>query len=319
MPTSEKLVFDKAADEWLDSLKSELRETSIARYKFLLETKVYPYFKGAEIDRITRRDVEYILSELLEYGGKDKTGLAPKTVIYVLSVIKNTLNYASIRYKVNTPNLSDIRIKQTPGKMRLFTVPEQIKIDRYLKYEQTPANLGMLVCSNTGLRIGEICALRWENIHISKKYIAVKEIAQRVEQPSIRGKKTKTKTIALETDSYCTKRKVPISDELAEILQKNRCPNNAYLLTGTTDMMDPRTLQSRFKKMLDLLEIPDASFQTFRNTFATRCIEEGISIKSLSEMLGHANVNVTMDRYVHPSIEDKVKDMNMLSGILAAK
>lgn len=179
----------------------------------------------------------------------------------------------------------------------------------------------MLVCSNTGLRIGEICALKWENIHIFERYIAVREIAQRIAQPSKRGKKTKTKTktVALETDSYCTKRNVPLSDELAEILQKNRCPNNAYLLTGTTDMLDPRTLQLKFKKMLDLLEIPDASFQTFRNTFATHCIEAGINIKSLSEILGHASVNITMDRYVHPSIEDKVKDMNMLSGMLAAK
>lgn len=287
----------------------------------MLETKVYPYFKDAEIWRITRRDVEYILSELLECGGKYKTGLAPKTVIDVLSVIKNTLNYASIRYEINTPNLSNIHIKQPPRTMRLFTVPEQIKIDRYLKYEQTPANLGMLVCSNTGLRIGEICAPKWENIHISERYIAVKEIAQRIAQPPKRGKKTKTKTktVALEIDSYCTKRNVPLSDELAEILQKNRCPNNAYLLTGTTDMLDSRTLQLKFKKMLDLLEIPDASFQTFRNTFATRCIEAGINIKSLSEILGHASVNITMDRYVHPPIEDKVKDMNMLSGMLAAK
>lgn len=308
------LTFGKVAEEWLEDRRAKLREASVARYGHLLESYIYPYFKSLEISRITRRDIEFVCSELLEEGGENKTGLSPKTVSDMFSVIKNVLNYASINYDASIPNMTNIHIKQEHKTMRVFTVPEQLKLDRYLRFCPTPCNVGILVCMYTGIRLGEICALKWENINLSQRYITVNETAQRLQNG-----KQKSKIITLEIGNYCSRRKVPICDDLMEILLKNRCADNAYLMTGTGDVLDPRTLRYRFKKILEELEIPDANFQTLRNTFAIRCVEAGMNIKSLSEILGHASVKQTMDKYVHPSMEDKVRDVNLMSGLLAAR
>lgn len=311
----ETVVFDIAAEEWLREVTSELRQTTIARYRNLLNTYIYPYFRNVSIERISRSDVEYICSELLATGGKDKRGLSPKTVKDVLSVIKNVLNYASITKNIKIPNLNNIPIKQEHKSMRVFTVSEELRLDRILRYDPNPTNIGILLSLNTGIRLGELCALKWEDINLKERYIDVEETVQRLR---VKGK-YKTKLFVLDIEGFGAKRKIPIPDSVYDVLEKNKGSKKTYLLTGTERMLDPRTLDNRYKRLLDKMEIPRASFTVLRNTFATRCVEADMDIKTLSEILGHASINITIDRYVHPTMDDKIEELNRIVNLLITK
>ena len=115
-------------------------------------------------------------------------------------------------------------------------------------------------------------------------------------------------------------RKIPIPDKLYDLMVEYKQSENSYFLTGVADKyIEPRTLQNRFKKAVKACEIENVTFHTLRHTFATRCVELGFDLKSLSEILGHANVNITLNRYVHPSMELKQQNMDKLSELLAVK
>ena len=130
----------------------------------------------------------------------------------------------------------------------------------------------------------------------------------------------KTTIVISAPKSDCSIRTIPIPDDIFQILEKQQKKANAYILTGNTyEYIEPRTLQYRFRSLMNQCDIEDAHFHVLRHTFATRCVELGFDVKSLSEILGHASVNITMNRYVHPSMELKQKNMNMLSNLLASQ
>ena len=149
-------------------------------------------------------------------------------------------------------------------------------------------------------------------------YVHIGIFLQRIQ--NIGENKRKTSILISDPKSECSIRKIPIPETVFQLLCKFKYPENTYLLTGHTQkFIEPRTLQYRFKAVLKTCNINDANFHSLRHTFATRCIELGFDIKSLSEILGHATVNITLNRYVHPSMELKQKNMNMLSELFAVK
>lgn len=305
--------FGAVAEEWLSSLRPELRESTVMRYRDLLDSYIYLYLKDINIESLTRKDVEFVCSRLLETGRKDNKGLSPKSVKLCLTVIKDVFEYASLNKNVNIPNLRNIKIEQEYKPMRILTITEHTKLDRYLKSDPTPTNVGIWLCLNTGIRLGEICALKWKDINLPGGYIYIKETAQRIRQE---GDK-KTKLSVLELKDTGARRKVPVTRVMCEVLRRNKSSENAYILTGDTKILDPRTLINRFKKVLERVEIPYASFNALRNTFAVRCVEAGTDIKILSEILGHANAGITMDRYIHPTMEEMTREMNKLSDVFS--
>lgn len=139
---------------------------------------------------------------------------------------------------------------------------------------------------------------------------------QRIQNPDGEGEKTSVNIS--DPKSKCSIRNIPLPDILLSSLKHARCPGNTYFLTGHPHtFVEPRTLQNRFKSIAKKCHIEDAHFHVLRHTFATRCVELGFDLKSLSEILGHASVNITLNRYVHPSIELKQQNMNLLSDLFA--
>ena len=176
--------------------------------------------------------------------------------------------------------------------------------------------MGILICLFTGLRIGEICALRWSDISLDEQYIHIHQTMQRIQTKD--DEKSKTSVVILTPKSSCSIRRVPIPDNLLYLMTEFQAPENAFLLTGKEKKyMEPRTLENHFKTIINLCSIDKANFHALRHTFATRCVELGFDVKSLSEILGHASVNITLNRYVHPSMELKKRNMNMLSEIFS--
>ncbi len=178
--------------------------------------------------------------------------------------------------------------------------------------------LGILICLFTGIRLGELRALTWDNISIDTKKLHIKKTMQRLQDKS-KEATHKTYISIDEPKSRCSVRTIPIPDNIMQDLDP-AYSRNAYVLTGNTkEFIEPRTMENRFKSILKKCNIADANFHSLRHTFATRCIEVGFDIKSLSEILGHANVNITLNRYVHPSMEQKRKNMDKLSSMFAVK
>ena len=213
---------------------------------------------------------------------------------------------------------SSIQVKRKDKSIRVLSRTEQEQLCKHLLAEPEPCNVGILICLFTGLRVGEICALRWEDVSFSDQTIHVHHTLQRVQNKSDNG--PKTRTVVTTPKSACSIRTIPIPDELNEVLITYKKSSVGYLLTNDEHkFVEPRTMQNWFKKALKLSGIEYANFHATRHTFATRCIELGFDVKSLSEILGHATVNITMNRYVHPTLELKKENMKKLSSLLAVK
>lgn len=311
-------TFKTVSLAWIESLKPQLKESSIVKYTNILETYLFPYFINSAIETITREDILSLSNTLLISGGQKADGLSPKTVNSIISVLKSIFLYASHYEKLTVTDICNISFKQPQKPMRILSLAEQNRLSNFLCENLTLTNLGILVCLYTGIRIGEICALKWEDISFDEKYLHVHKTMQRIQNKD--NNKQKTSIIISAPKSECSIRKIPLPDKIFQLIAAARCKENTYFLTGLVNtFVEPRTLQNRFKSVIKVCNINNANFHALRHTFATRCIELGFDPKSLSEILGHASVNITLNRYVHPSMELKQKNMNMLSDLFAVK
>ncbi len=309
----EKGIFETIAKEWLNNQKPQLKASSISKYTNILNSHLIPQFGSWQFRDITRHDVMIYSRELLS----SKYGLSPKTANNILSVLKSIFKYANKELSLNIPDINDISVRQPQKPIRILSIEEQSRLSHYLYDNLNTCFLGILISLYTGIRIGEICALKWSEINLQEHYIYVQKTMQRIqiEKPYIEGKKTKI--VVQAPKSNCSIRKIPIPDRLLQLLILYRAPEEAYLLTGSENrFMEPRSLENQFKSVAKKCNIVNINYHTLRHTFATRCIELGFDLKSLSEILGHASVNITLNRYVHPSMDLKQRNMDKLSDFL---
>lgn len=196
--------------------------------------------------------------------------------------------------------------------MRVLERYEERRLLRVLLRNMDRCKLGVFLCLYTGIRVGELCALKWENISLQERTVTVKETMQRLQtNRGVGGQKTQI--LITEPKSAAARRVIPIPDFVADRLSFFESSDKAFLLTGSvTDYIEPRTMQNRFKGYLKECRIEDANFHALRHTFATRCIESGFDVKTLSEILGHSSVRITLDKYVHSTIDWKRSNMDKL-------
>ena len=308
------ITFSDIAAEWIKLQAAQLKESSASKYRNILSIYLVPKFGNCVAHTIRRSEIIAYSSFLLTHGKKGQTGLAPKTVNSILSVMKSILKYAARELYIPIADLSNGSVRQPQKTMRVLSSPEQQRLSKYLLEQLSPCNLGILICLYTGLRIGEICALKWKNVSFEEGYIFVQESMQRIQ---VQAEKHKTAIFILPPKSACSIRRIPLPAELIRILEGERKGKNAFVLTGEENrFVEPRCMENRFNAIAAECKIDSVTFHSLRHTFATRCVELGFDIKSLSEILGHASVNITLNRYVHPSMELKQKNMNMLSTFL---
>ena len=311
-------VFSNIASEWFESIKLHTKTSTQNKYHNMLTNYILPEYGNQPFSTITYEFIEAHCKFLLESGGKKGNGLSPKTVSDVLAIIRNISKFAIRKgiYVANDANA--VQIRQDIKPMRVLNTAEQSQLCEYILKKPEACSIGILVCMFTGLRIGEICALRWEDISFSDQSIYIHHTLQRIQMH--RGHGAQTEVVVTTPKSSCSIRKIPLPDEILEILVLNKKASSGYVLTNDEyKFIEPRTMQNKFKKILKAVGIENANFHSLRHTFATRCVELGFDVKSLSEILGHATVNITMNRYVHPTYEMKKKNMQKLSGLLAVK
>lgn len=296
---------------WLAAIKPQIKQATFNKYQNLLASYVLPHLGDIDICDLAVDKLYECCNHLLQKGGKKGTGLSAKTVSDALSLIRRIICYAgSLGYNCACTG-KEFSINQPSKRINVLTQAEQDLLCQYLYQHQSERNLGILLCLFTGLRIGELCALEWNDVSLENGTIYVHQNIQRIQMEENSDRRT---AIVITTPkSQCSIRTIPIPDFMISVLKRADIERQGYLLTGRKKYLEPRTMENHFRKILDAASIRTVNFHTLRHTFATRCVEVGFDIKSLSEILGHANVNITLNRYVHPSFQLKKENMERLS------
>ncbi len=291
----EKMNFEKIAHEWIEYKKISIKESTYYNYLFIIEKYLNPEFKGINIESI-RNYNDYVQ----DWNKK----LSAKTTRDIINVLKAILRYYEDENdcilpvkRINIPKLEKKRLK-------ILSHKEKAILEKYCIEQNTLKTLGIVMCLNTGMRVGEICSLKWKNIDLANRYIYIENTMQRVYNERQRN----SNIIIDKPKSDCSIRSIPINQKLYEILKSIRKKYNDedYFLSGkSNNIVEPRNYQYTLKSILKKCKLKPYKFHILRHTFATNCIEVGMDAKSLSEILGHADVNITLDIYVHSS--DKIK------------
>ncbi len=289
---------------WLDDEQNKVKESTYANYAMKLQKHILPWFAGMKYETLTAHHLNDFIREKLN------SGLSNKYVSDIVVLIKSAARFGSKNY--NYPNrIEFVTMPKALDKTEkpLLNIEEQQRLQEGLVSDQTPSNVGILLASATGIRIGELCALKWSDIDLEKSIMTVRQTVQRVCNVGKKG----THLVISSPKSRSSFRQIPLPDFILPILKEARAADDCYILSGTHKLIEPRTLQYRFKSLLKRLSLPEVSFHKLRHQFATRCVELGFDVKTLSEILGHHSVEVTLNRYVHSSIERKRDCMKLFS------
>lgn len=301
-------TFGELADIWLESVRNNVKESTFSNYCMKLQKHIIPVLGGIKYEKLTIKFFNDFIDE------KINTGLSPRYVSDMCRLIKSITKFARQRlgYSDKAELLSLPRCEKKERQM--LTAAQQNLLTDHLTNSVSPSNLGIFISAVTGMRIGELCALKWADIDLEKRIITVSRTMQRIKNTV---GKTATKIVITPPKSKTSAREIPIPDVLYVRLKAMQKNGECYILTGKNTFIEPRTLQYRFKNILKKIGLPEINFHSLRHMFATSCIAVGIDVKTLSEILGHSSVEITLNRYVHSSIERKRECMNMFSDSLS--
>lgn len=308
--------FGKLSSAWINSLQMQIKESTYTKYNNILQSYILPEFANVLLHDVTSSRIQKFCDDLLTHGGVSGEGLSPKTVSDILSIIRSILRYSQIHGHHPSSTGKEVQVRQTPPNTVIIPRSSQEILCRYLYSHMSERSLGILLCLFTGMRIGEICALKWEDFSFEDRVIHIHQTMQRLQIRN--GEAQKTMILVTSPKSKCSIRTIPVTDSLLQLIKQEFPNRQGYVLAAMDEKyVEPRTMQNYFRYVQQQCGLVPVNFHALRHTFATRCIELGFDVKSLSEILGHASVNITMNRYVHPSMELKQQNMQKLSGLLA--
>lgn len=302
-------TFKELCREWLASAKLRVKQSSYCCYEKLINRYVIPYFENMKYSELGTPFINEFSDHLLKFGRINGFGgLSAKTVHDILVAMRSVAKYAEQEYGYRNPMKNISMPKFESKKTEVFDKNERKRLQDHLQSNLTESNLGILLTMYTGLRVGELCALTWNDIDFENGVVHIFQTLQRVSKSFDGGK---TALVTTTPKSKTSVRDIPLPLFLLNILKNNR--QSGYLLSGTDKPVEPRTMQNRFKAVLRACGIRNANFHLIRHTYATACIESGFDAKTVSELLGHSNVNITLNRYVHSSMEMKRRCVDRLN------
>lgn len=311
-----KITVGQLMKEWLEYMKHNVKESTFAKYTHLVNAHILPKLGECELRKLDNKKMDMFTRDKLLNGKLNGSGgLSPKTVTDLLSLISQAIQFAKERNYPYPQNLVIHYPKQSKPQIQVLSVNQQQKLERVLFNNEDMISMGILISLYTGMRIGEICALKWENINLEDKTIYVRRTLMRIQETNPESRK-RTKILITKPKSDSSIRIIPIASFLIPYLQSMKKNSNCYFLTGTSDYMEPRAYFQKYKKLMSECRLDNFNYHALRHTFATRCVEKGFDIKSLSEILGHSDVTITLRRYVHPSLDIKKQQMELLKSAI---
>lgn len=308
--TNTRHRFAFYCDEWLRLRNVKIRESTYVKYESVLNKYIKVNLGSCFPTAITSELINDFARELLV-----KEKLSVKTVRDILSILNSVIKYTRAQFPGIFPDIEINYPKEIKKEMRVLTCEEQKGFVQYLLKDMDSCKFGLLLALFTGIRIGELCALRWEDISIDERTITIHATMQRLKNSNMDDEK-RTKILIGSPKSGTSVRKIPMTEQLTDLCRKMKTEDaTAYILTGNSGFIEPRTLQYRIKKYTQECGLEGVHCHTLRHTFATRAVEVGFEIKSLSEVLGHTTTTITLNRYVHSSMELKRANMSKLSAV----
>lgn len=306
-------LFQDVAMEWMKVNHQKNKGSTEAKYDFLISKHIVPDLGNYMIGSLTTAQLNLFCEHKLS-GDNEHSPLSASYVRSIMLIVSSIMDYA-VSEKI-CPQLNTAIFKPSVERkdIRILQKPEQIALERCLRSNIDPTKLGILLTLYTGMRIGEICALKWEDIDFSNEIINVRSTVSRINCSD----NTKKSTLVIDSPkTTASKREIPIPSGIMNLIQSVRAESKSkYVVSAKEDFLSPRTYEYRFHKILQSCAIPQINYHALRHTFATRCVEVGVDIKTLSELLGHASVAITLNTYVHPSMELKRSQINKLSCCL---
>ena len=298
---------------WMHIKKNYIKESTYSNYSNIISNHIIPELGQIKISNLNNKIIQDYLITKYKNGRLDgKGGLSNKTIRDIIAVIKSSLKYAIKEEVIDNINL-DFIYPKICSKEKIYTLSkeDQNKLTSYIKANPNIKNLGILLALYSGIRIGELCALRWEDIDFKNNILHINKTLQRI---YIKDDKEKISKIIITTPkTHNAEREIPISKCFANILKTYKNEPNAYILSCSDKWIEPRTLRRYFNRISKKANINSINFHGLRHTFATNCIKLGIDYKTVSELLGHANVNITLNLYVHPQMSQKKKCIDLIS------
>ncbi len=297
-----KIMIRKTVREiaaaWKEYKRPYVKQSTMAAYVLILENHVLPYFGDG--DSLHEQAVQAFVLHKLE------SGLSVKTIKDILIVLKMIMKFG---VKNEWMNYYEWDIKypttSTNKELEVLSVANHRKILNYIQSHFTFTGLGIYISLSTGLRIGEICALKWSDINVTDGTITVSRTIERIY--IIEGEEKHTELVINTPKTKNSCREIPMNKELLAMIKplKKVVNDNFYVLTNDERPTEPRTYRNYYKGLMAKLDIPKLKYHGLRHSFATRCIEAGCDYKTVSVLLGHSNISTTLNLYVHPNMEQK--------------
>lgn len=300
-----KKTIREVANLWKKDKQHYVKQSTISAYALIIENHILPAF--GDKCQLSEEDVQCFALEKLN------NGLCQKTVKDILIVLKMIQKFG---VKSELLEFQDWNVKfpteQRKQELEVLSISHQKKVMQYVTDNFTFRNLGIYICLSTGMRIGEVCALKWSDIDLATDTIHVNRTIERIY--IIDDEKRHTELIMGAPKTKNSIREIPISKELMKLIRplKKLMNDDYFVLTNEAKPTEPRTYRNYYKKLLKQLGIPDLKFHGLRHSFATRCIESQCDYKTVSVILGHANISTTLNLYVHPNMEQKKKCINKM-------
>lgn len=298
---------------WAKQNKTNHKGATEAKYESLITAHIENELGGRKITEITAALLNDYANRKLKSGRLDgKGGLSPSYVRTIMIIVSSVMKYAAAEGFCQP--IKSIIYKPVPEKkdLEILSVTEQRKYEDFLFGNPTLTNLGILISLYMGLRIGEVCALSWENVDMAQRIIHVRSTVTRIKNTEGYGH-AKTILAIGRPKTEASSRDIPIPSKLFPMLLKMKeNAGSTFVISDQNSFVKPRTYEYRYHRTLEKCSIAPINYHALRHTFATRCIEVGVDVKTLSELLGHADVSITLNTYVHPSMQLKRNQIEKL-------
>ena len=292
------MLYKDVLNNWLIERKIFLKYSTYTNYYNIIHNHIMPYLGDYNIKSLNNNILQQFILQQLENGRADnQCGISYKYAKDIITVLKLTLDF---QIQIQLPY-------HPPKQIQIFDKEHQIKLINYLQSQINHKNFGILLCIHTGLRIGELCALKWSDININAKMLSINKTMIRTYT-----KEDGSKLNITPPKTRSSIRNIPLNSWIMQYAILLQGQNDHYILTNKDKPIEPNKYRLYYNRVLKDLKLPHLTFHALRHTFATRCIECGCDYKSLSELLGHSNVSITMNIYVHPQMELKRKCVELL-------
>ena len=286
--------------EWLKAVKLKVKLSTYSCYKMKAEKHILPVFGNMDYSKLSEDRLHEFITK------KITSGLSSKYVCDIVVVFKSMSRYVAKVHNCSDPIRNVVLPKKDKKELSLLSEEQQKRL-RIAHNDSKRTQLAVMLSYNMGLRIGEVCGLMWSDIDFKANTVTIRRTVQRVYNGS------STEVIVGTPKSKSSVRTIPMPKAVFETLKQFKSDDSAYVLSGNEKFVEPRTLQYRFKSFLKKANLPSINFHCLRHMFATNCVKLGFDVKTLSEILGHSSVEVTLNRYVHSSMERKAACMAMVA------